>query len=193
MIDVAAKVFYERGYASASVQEIADELGILKGSVYHYIKTKEDLLYRVLEEVHDESDAILAEVSKRDDLPPLDRLQLYVMREVEFNARNVERIAIYYTDLDKLNDERRSKVLKRRKAHERFVTDVIKEAQASGDADPSFNPAVLGNLVFGSIIWVYHWYQPKGRISPVELSEVTARYILNGVVGKIPPSDLTAA
>ncbi len=42
VIDAAAKVFYERGFADASVQDVADELGILKGSLYHYIETKED-------------------------------------------------------------------------------------------------------------------------------------------------------
>jgi TetR/AcrR family transcriptional regulator, cholesterol catabolism regulator len=40
VIDAAAKVFYERGFADASVQDVADELGILKGSLYHYIETK---------------------------------------------------------------------------------------------------------------------------------------------------------
>src|SRR5690242_13433489 len=40
VLDTAARVFYERGYSDASVQDVADELGILKGSLYHYIKTK---------------------------------------------------------------------------------------------------------------------------------------------------------
>jgi AcrR family transcriptional regulator len=45
---------HERGYSAATVQVIADELGILKGSLYHYIDTKEDSLYRLLDEVHTE-------------------------------------------------------------------------------------------------------------------------------------------
>ena len=50
VLDVAARLFHERGYADTSVQDIADELGILKGSLYHYIEVKEDLLFRLLGE-----------------------------------------------------------------------------------------------------------------------------------------------
>ena len=64
VVAAAAKVFYERGYSAATVQDIADELGILKGSLYHYIKTKEDLLFRIFEEVHKEVEAILEEVAR---------------------------------------------------------------------------------------------------------------------------------
>ncbi len=56
----------ERGYADASVQDIADELGILKGSLYHYIDTKEDLLFRLLSETHDDVHGILDEVAGED-------------------------------------------------------------------------------------------------------------------------------
>ena len=76
VIDAAAKVFYRRGYADASVQDIADELGILKGSLYHYIDTKEDLLFRLLSETHDDVHAILDEVAEMPDLEPLERLHL---------------------------------------------------------------------------------------------------------------------
>src|SRR4026207_1251516 len=74
----AARVFYERGYSDASVQDVADELGILKGSLYHYIDTKEDLLFRLLEEVHVDVQRILEEVEALDGLDPLARLHEYV-------------------------------------------------------------------------------------------------------------------
>src|SRR5829696_10388529 len=77
VLEAAARVFYERGYSDASVQDVADELGILKGSLYHYIDTKEDLLFRLLQETHDEIYKILEEVSAMEDLPPLERLEIY--------------------------------------------------------------------------------------------------------------------
>ena len=49
VVAAAAKVFYERGYSAATVQDIVDELGILKGSLYHYINTMEDLFFRIFE------------------------------------------------------------------------------------------------------------------------------------------------
>ena len=78
VLDAAARVFARRGYADASVQDVADELGILKGSLYHYIKMKEDLLFWLLEAVHADVEVILEEVSQAEGLSPLERIELYV-------------------------------------------------------------------------------------------------------------------
>lgn len=69
VVDAAARVFYRKGYADATVQDVADELGILKGSLYHYIDTKEDLLYRLFEEVHADVEQIREEVAAADAEP----------------------------------------------------------------------------------------------------------------------------
>ena len=66
VLSAAARVFHARGYADASVQHVADELGILKGSLYHYISSKEELLYRLLDETHEEVSRILDEVAASD-------------------------------------------------------------------------------------------------------------------------------
>src|SRR3954470_14043766 len=82
VLDAAARVFYERGYSDASVQDVADKLGILKGSLYHYIDTKEDLLFRLLQETHDEIYEILEEVAALEGLSPLERLEIYIRKQV---------------------------------------------------------------------------------------------------------------
>src|SRR6201990_2507776 len=104
VLDAAARVFARRGYADASVQHVADELGILKGSLYHYIKTKEDLLFRLLAETHDDVDAILKDVEAVEGLSALDRLHLYVRRQVEYNIDALERVSVYYQDVDRLSE-----------------------------------------------------------------------------------------
>src|ERR1700754_5048275 len=93
VLEAAARVFYERGYSDASVQDVADELGILKGSLYHYIDTKEDLLFRLLQETHDEIYEILEQVSAMEGLDPLQRLEIYIRRQVEYNIDNLLRVS----------------------------------------------------------------------------------------------------
>ena len=87
VLSAAARVFYARGYADASVQHVADELGILKGSLYHYISSKEELLYRLLDETHGDASRILAQVEAEQGLAPLARLRLYVRRQVALQPR----------------------------------------------------------------------------------------------------------
>jgi AcrR family transcriptional regulator len=183
VIDAAAKVFYERGYADASVQDVADELGILKGSLYHYIETKEDLLFRLLQELHDEVQAILEEVAAVEGLKPLERLALYVRKQVLFNVENLPRVAVYYNDYERLSPERSGRIIARRKLHERYVTEVIEEAQREGDANPDLDAKLLSNLIHGAVIWTYRWYRPGGKVSRDKVADTCAEFVLRGVVG----------
>src|SRR5215213_1919491 len=145
VLDAAARVFARRGYADASVQDVADELGILKGSLYHYIRTKEDLLFWLLEDVHRDVEEILEEVAEAEGMDPVERIALYVRRQVLYNLDNLQRISIYYHDMDRLSAERLENILGRRRAHERFIAGLIREAQGQGLADASLDARVLSN------------------------------------------------
>ncbi|WP_187369091.1 TetR/AcrR family transcriptional regulator [Baekduia soli] len=183
VLDAATKVFHTRGYADASVQHIADELGILKGSLYHYIDSKEDLLFRLLDEAHDEVDAVLAEVQAVPDLAPLDRLHLYVTRQVDYTSRNLAKMAIYYHDVNQLSEGRLKELLRKRRQHEQFVAGLIEEAQARGEVDASVDSHLATNYLFGSMIWVYRWYKPGGKLKPAQVSTSCADFVINGLTG----------
>ena len=183
MLEAAATVFAERGYSEASVQDVADSLGILKGSLYHYIKTKEDLLFWLLEEVHRDVEEILQQVAEEEGLDPLERLAAYVRNQVRYNLVNLERISIYYHDMDRLSADRLTQVLAQRHAHERFVNQLIREAQDQGLADASLDARVLTNCLFGTVIWTYRWYRPNGKVSRDRIATTCADFALNGIVG----------
>src|SRR6202043_297981 len=82
LIETATQVFYEKGYDGASLQDIAERLGMLKGSLYYYIQTKEDLLFEVISTVHQDG---LAVIQARAEAPgePLQRLQNVIQGHVE--------------------------------------------------------------------------------------------------------------
>jgi AcrR family transcriptional regulator len=181
VLDAAADIFYGKGYASATMQDVADALGMLKGSLYYYIDSKEDLLYRLMQEIHDGVDEVLAAVIAADGLSALDKLDLYVRRQVEYNARNLKKISVYYHDIDQLSGTRRREILSRRRAHEDHVVALIRQAQADGDAAPDLDPKLLSNCVFATIIWIYRWYRPGRGVSVEELTDTCARFVRNGV------------
>jgi AcrR family transcriptional regulator len=181
VLEAAIKVFYERGYADATVQDIANEVGILKGSLYHYISTKEDLLFRLFDLVHDEVQRILEEAEAAPDLNPIERLELYVLRQVEYNVSNLERISIYYHDLGLLSAGRLEVVQSKRREHNRAVTRMIREAQEQGLADPTLDARMLANCVFGTIIWTYRWYRPDSGMSRTAVAELCQVFAVQGI------------
>jgi AcrR family transcriptional regulator len=182
IIDTAAQIFHERGYAETSVHDIAEAVGILKGSLYYYIKSKEDLLFMVLSEVHDGFRDIVARTEAMD-APAIDRLRYYVQEHVMYNTRNVTKMAVFYHDYRSLSEERLTEILERRAFYETFLRDLIDEAKAEGSVDPSLNPKLAAFTLFGMMNWVYHWYRASGSWTPPQIGAQVAAMAVDGLVG----------
>jgi TetR/AcrR family transcriptional regulator, cholesterol catabolism regulator len=186
IIDAAAQIFHKNGYADTSVQDVAEAVGILKGSLYYYIDSKEDLLYRVLLEVHEEAEGILESLEEMKDASPLERIAAYVKRHVEYNVRNVTKVAVYYHDFDLLSPLRRADIRRHRRRYELFLENLIREAQEAGEVSADADPRVLSYCMFGTMNWTYTWYRPNGRVSVAELCDMIADYAVNGLRGHGP-------
>lgn len=181
IIDAAAEIFHRQGYSDTSVQNVADAVGILKGSLYYYIDSKDDLLYRVLLEVHDAAHTIIEEVAALDDLSPLEKLDVYVRRHVEYNIRNLTKVAVYYHDYKLLAPDRRAEIRRQRKVYEDFVEGLIAAAQERGEVAADLDPHVLANCMFGAVNSIYTWYRPGGKLSATQLADTFARFALAGI------------
>src|ERR1700742_4125495 len=92
--EAATDLFHRQGYEATSVEDIAGALGILKGSLYYYISSKEDLLFEIVSEVHADVQRILDEQVGIDDVAPLERIARYVREQALYNVRNVPRISV---------------------------------------------------------------------------------------------------
>jgi AcrR family transcriptional regulator len=182
VIDAAAEIFRRRGYADTSVQDVADAVGILKGSLYYYIDSKEDLLFRVLLEVHEDARGVVEEVAAMD-APPLERLRTYVRKHVMYNTRNLTKIAVYYHDFELLSPERRKVIVEQRHVYERFVEGLIEEAQERGDVAAGVDTKLASFYLLGAMNWLYTWYRPGGPATPEQLADLYADLIVNGLVG----------
>jgi AcrR family transcriptional regulator len=183
VVTAAVKMFYQSGYSETSVEDIANELGILKGSLYYYIASKEDLLYAIVREVHTEVEELLTAATADDSLPPLQRLSNYVGAQVEYNALNAMKISVYYDDLALLSDDRLNEIRRSLRSMEGVVQNLIEEAKEDGDIDESVDPALASHAVFATVNWIYRWYKPRGRLKPPEIAAFVVQYILNGLTG----------
>jgi AcrR family transcriptional regulator len=186
IIDTAAEIFYRKGYSETSVQDVADAVGILKGSLYYYIDSKEDLLYQMLLEVHEDAKSVVTETAALD-IPPLDRLRVYIQRHVEYNARNLAKIAVYYHDFGLLTPERRKAIVGQRGFYENFVKSLIDEAQQRGEVEKTVDATLISNAVLGVANWMYTWYKPDGSASPEYLGKLYAEVMVEGVTGNNMP------
>lgn len=183
IIDAAIEVFHRRGYSAASTQEIADEVGLLKGSLYYYIDSKEDLLFTVLSETYELARAQIDLVEAMEGLEPLERLSEYIQAHVNFIAEHTTKMAIYYSDFDLVGEERRQVLIGQREQFESYITGLIVQAQEAGEVNRSVDAKMAAYLILGAMNWAYTWYRPDGRVSPRKLGKLAADLALNGLRG----------
>ena len=183
----AVEIFNERGYAATSVGDIADALGILKGSLYYYIESKEDLLFKIVGEVHEASREIVEDALARADLHARDRLALYVRNQTRYNALNVARVAVYYSDINQLSEPRLKDIRSRQQAHFRALVKLITEAQEEGLIAPDMDAMLAAHAVLSTVIWVYTWFRRNRAVSADQLADFCVRYTLSGLQGTAPP------
>lgn len=181
----AVTLFYEHGYASTSMGDVAEAAGVLRGSLYHYLDSKEDLLFRIVEQVHADGAAIIAEVAGRDDLTPLGKLERYVQQRVLYTVNNVERFAVYWQDRRRLGPERLDQVGRWRDDMEHFLVALIEEATAAGELPSGIDADLATHFTRGALAAVYAWYTPGGPPSPELLAEFASRFLIEGIRGSV--------
>ena len=191
VIDAAAKVFAEKGFDAARLEEIAAELGILKGSLYYYASSKVELLHLVqlrrLVELLDHVAAIAANPE-----PPLDRLAailgFHLQRFEQFYPESMQWLTPSPRRETSADAADESRALNHR--FETILRDLIAEAQAAGDCRPEIDPHIAALGLLGMCNWTTRWYRDDGRLS---MSAIADNYIALAFAGLRQPSALHAA
>lgn len=185
VLQAAIKVFWEKGYSAASIQDVANEVGVLKGSLYHYIESKEALLMRVMDAAHAQSMALIDEIAALE-APPLLRLHTYFRRHVKWYLDSVEHASVFFHDWRFLTGERLEIVKARRDSYERFIRDLIEDAQRSGDVDPGMPSKYALLYVLGAVNAVPDWYRRSGRDSADKIAGLYADLTIGTLTGSVP-------
>lgn len=179
ILKAAAQVFREKGFAATSIQDIADRVGMYKGSLYYYIDSKEDLLYRIgriaYAELKHEQD-----MAAEADAPPLERLRAFIRTHVLHTTGNLDETAAFFGDFRSFTGERRTEIIGWRDEYETAFRSIIRAGQADGSIR-KVDVKLVSLSVFGMMNSVHLWYQPGGRRSPRQIADALADLLIQGL------------
>lgn len=180
IVDAAAMLFSEQGYAATSIQDIADSVGILKGSLYHYIHTKEDLLDAVIREAHLRTAALgLNALEIEGDA--LAKLSYVVERHLMEATGNQAKVRVFYQEARFLPPERLAGILATRDSYEHSIRQIIAAGQAEGTIAPHLDPVLTAIAILSVLNSVQQWFRPDGARSLREVTETFTDLILRSV------------
>jgi AcrR family transcriptional regulator len=176
----ALRLFREKGYHATSMQDIAEAVGLYKGSLYHYISGKQDLLVRVCERAMGDLLLDLEQVVADTRLTPAAQLRAVIRLHVAAVAGNLDALTVYLTDWRALEGEALAMVDNQRTRFAAAVACILERGARSGEfrlADVDI--ASLG--VLGMCNWLVQWYRPDGRLRPLEIADHFADMLLDGL------------
>jgi AcrR family transcriptional regulator len=177
--DVAAQLFWEKGYAATTTRELADALGVQKASLYYHIRSKEDLLHDIcIESLNNISAAVTAAVAYEGD--PLARVRALIRAHVFAMLRDKEKHATMLTELEALSPGRRAEVVALRAEYEGLVRGVLAHAQDAGALSREMTAKELELGLLNLLNWTIFWYRPEGELTPDRLVELFEHLYLRG-------------
>lgn len=186
VLDAAARVFYEKGYAAASTHDIADRVGILKGSLYYYVSSKEELLARIIEQAHTISTHAIAE-SQREAANGAGRLAAIIRGHLQFYVDNREMATVYFREFRSLSPEHRGSIDRVGHTYRSLVRDVIQEGQRDGSLDPAIDAELVPAALVEMLNSLSRWFDPEG---PRAAAVVIEQYVVMLTQGMCLPSYL---
>jgi AcrR family transcriptional regulator len=178
VLEVAVAAFNEFGFDATSVGVLAERLGLSKSAIYHHVASKDELLELALNEALDGLEGVLLEDGARTGAAA-DRLA-HVLRGAVLVL--VERLP-YVTLLLRVrgNTEVERTALARRRAFDRSVAALVKDARDEGSLRTDIDPGIATRLLFGMINSIVEWYRPSGAESAEQLADDVLTVALDGL------------
>ena len=178
VVDVAVKVFTERGYDGTSMADIARALGVHKSSIYHHVASKEQLLEDAVKRALNALHGVLAEPGATGGTA-VGRLRYVVEQTVEIMVRQLPEVTVLLRIRGNTPTERWA--IARRRDFDRAVQRIVAAAIAEGDLRSDIDTALVTRLIFGMSNSVTEWYQPGGRLSARDMAGAIEAIIFDGM------------
>lgn len=178
ILKVAARLFSERGYDTTSLDDIADAVQIHKATLYHYIASKEDILYQCLVRSLHNYDEVLKRAEDKSQ-PPLKRLREFFSVLVVAQNNDFGR-CLSLVGRNPLSKETGDRIRQFQRRLDTAIRHLIQEGVANGTIRP-ISPRLATTMIFGAYNWVPRWYRPESKLSTTEISETYLDIFIRGI------------
>lgn len=175
IVEAGARLFASKGFASASLMELAAGCGVSKSLIYHYYPSKEDILFAVMDgHLHALLDAARG-VPAGPPRPRLRALTAALMREY---AGAAARQKVLLNELDQLPPARRAAIVAEQRELISLVEELVRELAPQLARSARFAAAML---FFGMINWTHTWWKVGGVLGAEQLAALAADTFLGGL------------
>jgi AcrR family transcriptional regulator len=180
ILEAAAKLFSERGYAATRIEDIIAALSASRRVIYEHFGGKSDILIAICEQAIRSTIDLATEIA-RARLDPVEKLRRLAHDFTAIVIENRDYIAISTREMMFLPADSRARITRMQKKFDRILGAILADGAERGVftvADPALTALAIG----GMIIWTHRWYRPTGRLSGEAVADAMAATALNMVL-----------
>lgn len=180
IIDEAARLFDERGYHTTSMEDIAEAVGIRKPTLYHYFRSKVEILDHIYQETIGE---LLARQRQRAAVPmtPEQRLLETMADVLEIIDTHHGHVRVFFEHHRELPEDQHEEIMARREEYHQELVAILQAGVDDGTFRPQLDPQLGALLVFGACNWAYQWFRPDGPLRARELAYAFWDMLVHGM------------
>ncbi|MCL6633833.1 MAG: TetR/AcrR family transcriptional regulator [Alicyclobacillus herbarius] len=176
----AVKLFEQKGYHATSVQDIADEVGLQKGSLYHYIHSKEDLLLQIAHQAITDFNQRLEQVLN-SEMSAREKLVQAIENHLTVSISNLQTTTVLLREAFSLGEPQHRVIQDLTDRYLNLWTQILIDGKESGEFTVE-EPKITALALLGACNWVYRWYRPEGALDAKEITKVFGDLFLHGLL-----------
>jgi AcrR family transcriptional regulator len=179
---IATQTLWQKGYDKTTIRDIAKATDMTTAGLYYYFKSKEELLFQILDSHMDDMLEGIEKIAATQ-APPLDLIKKYIQYQVDTYCKDKFRSKLILNDDDCLTGEWYEQIKQKQRSFLVFWRNALDEfCRAQGL--PTDHIAVDAHCLVGMCNWIYRWYDPKGDLKPEALGEKIFNTFVFGLTRK---------
>lgn len=184
ILSAAAKIFREKGYHAASMQDIAEAVKLKKASLYHHVSSKQNILQALLDQALDILIAEFTEITERP-LPPEEKLRLAMVTYLRIMTENISLASVLLLEHRSLNPKHHQAHITRRDRFEALWNRIILQGVES-DVFRDLIVDQTGKALLGTLNWTITWFNSQGKLTSNQIAEHYCDLFLQGMLNCDP-------
>jgi len=181
LVASAGRVFREKGYQDASMDDIANDLNVSKTAIYYYVRNKSELLYLCHSLAFDLGDEAM-NTAKAEGKTGADKIRILIKTYVTSLTSELGGGALMTSD-SALEPHYLEEVRKRRRAWDKGFRAIMDEGIKDGSIGPC-DTRLIEFFIMGAIRGLHRWFSPDGEKTGEEIADQLLAMVFDGIGGK---------
>jgi len=180
IINIAAKLFKEKGYSAVTVRDIANAMNIKAASLYNHIKSKQEILVLIIINIAEEFTNVMNEVVTAND-STVKKIERIIELHIDITFRNPDALACLNNDWMHLEDKELQYFIKMRTEYEENFRTIIKNGITKGEIN-QLNPEIIVFSTLSTLRTLYLWYNKNKSLNEKTLKKDIIAVLLKGII-----------